>query len=133
MLPIATWLHLLWSIVQLLFRLALKRLLRIATSLCEIQRICYGTEKGAERTLQVEQSLQRSRSKVVARIRTTLNTMADDPGPYSSEQAARIAQTVEFAVEAICEDKSINVKLHDEYATLLEHKTYLFRIALSRP
>lgn len=123
---IAAWFAWLCSLIRLLFRTICKRFLRTTTSLCELQRICYATEPGAERTLRIEHSLRTSRSRVIARIRDALGAMADAPGKFSSENALPVAQTVEFAVEAICEDKQINTKLHDEYAAHLQHKTYFF-------
>ncbi|XP_063165742.1 ELMO domain-containing protein 2 isoform X1 [Candoia aspera] len=46
-----------------IFRFWLKWILRLVTGKCELQRICNGTRKNAERTLRIEYSLESSKYK----------------------------------------------------------------------
>ena len=61
-------------------------------------------------------------------IRNQLNDLALIAGKFSTENSYEVAQTVEFAIEVICDDKHIKPQLHSEYDDHLQHKTYrLFR------
>jgi len=91
----------------------LKIFLRKCTGLCELQRICYKTEKGAQRCINVEKSLNNSKSKVISKIRDKLDELVAN-GEFNSNNHRKVVSLVEYAVEAICVDKSIDVKTHAE-------------------
>ncbi|XP_077156350.1 ELMO domain-containing protein 2 isoform X4 [Paroedura picta] len=56
----------LWSyLYRHVFRFWIKWILRQLTGKCELQRICDGSKKSAERTLKIEHSLESSKSKVL--------------------------------------------------------------------
>ncbi|XP_060102708.1 ELMO domain-containing protein 2 [Heteronotia binoei] len=56
----------LWSyLYKHVFRFWIKWILRQLTGKCELQRICDGSKKSAERTLTIEHSLESSKSKVL--------------------------------------------------------------------
>lgn len=57
-----------WSVLQWYLRPIIKWFLRKTTSLCELQRICYGDPAGAKRTCNVEKSLMLSRTKDVQEV-----------------------------------------------------------------
>lgn len=84
------------------------------TGLCELQRICYSTEQGAKRCLRIEQSIQNSKSPVLAKINHKLTQLSADQGKFNCANKYESVQTVEYAVEAICRSKSIDCKIHEE-------------------
>ena len=91
----------------------LKILLRRCTGLCELQRICYKTEKGAQRSLEVEKSIYSSRRKVINRICEKLDDLANN-GRFNSSNTCEVVRLVEHAVEAICIEKDIKPGIHPE-------------------
>jgi hypothetical protein len=104
----------LWAWLWVYLRPVLKGVLRRTTGLCELQRVCYSTEKGAERALRVEHSLDMSKSRVVAKIRERLTLLADE-GRFNHENRQQVAHLVECAVEAICTEKQIKPDVHREF------------------
>lgn len=104
------------SIVSLFWRSFtpfLKTLLRKCTGLCELQRICYKTEKGAQRSLDVEKCIYASRRKVIIRIRQKLDELSQSRR-FNSSNTRAVVQLVEHAVEAICIEKKIKPSIHAE-------------------
>lgn len=91
----------------------LKTLLRKCTGLCELQRICYKTEKGAQRSLDVEKCIYSSRRKVIIRIRQKLDELSRS-GRFNSTNTRAVVQLVEHGVEAICIEKKIKPSIHAE-------------------
>ncbi|KAH7985416.1 hypothetical protein HPB49_026431 [Dermacentor silvarum] len=71
-------------------------ILRSLTRLCELQRICYGTERGCKRTRELEWSLQMSRTRP----------------PLHKELCAT---AVEYAVIGVTCVKKINTQVHREF------------------
>lgn len=106
-----------------------KGFLRRTTGLCELQRICYATRgSSSERSLQIEQSISLSRSTVVQRVKCRI--IYD---PKSEKKSGKQLDTlsneviddenllVNFAVEAICLEKNIKAKIHQEFVTGLKY------------
>lgn len=91
-----------------------KLITRKLTGLCELQRICYSTDQGAKRCLQIEQSIQSSKSPVLRKINQKLAQLSAEQGKFNCENKYESVQTVEYAVEGICKAKSINCKIHEE-------------------
>lgn len=91
-----------------------KFITRKLTGLCELQRICYATDQGAKRCLQIEQSIQNSKSPVLRKINQRLAQLSAEQGKFNCENKYESVQTVEYAVEGICKAKSINSKIHEE-------------------
>ncbi|XP_062836968.1 ELMO domain-containing protein 2 isoform X2 [Anolis carolinensis] len=75
-----------------IFRFWLKWILRQLTGKCELQRICDGSRRNAERTFRIEQSLEASKFKT---LQNALNVTEDE---------------VEKCVAHIIEEKKINIK-----------------------
>uniref|UniRef100_A0A8D0GRV0 ELMO domain containing 2 n=1 Tax=Sphenodon punctatus TaxID=8508 RepID=A0A8D0GRV0_SPHPU len=74
------------------FRFWLKWILRQITRKCELQRICEGSKKGAQRTLKIEHSLDSSKSKV---FKDAVRTGEDE---------------VEKCIAVIIKEKKINIQ-----------------------
>lgn len=122
---ISNWITYLWLT---LIRPCIKGFLRRTTGLCELQRICYATRgSSSERSLQIEQSLSLSRSIVIQRVK---NRFIFDANSAKNAKGNKVLdecdvddelQLVNFAVEAICLEKSINRKIHQEFVTGLRN------------
>ncbi|RWS28455.1 ELMO domain-containing protein 1-like protein [Leptotrombidium deliense] len=93
--------------------------LRRTTGLCELQRICYRHDKGAKRTLSVENSINLSRSKVIFKIREKLSSLSRTEGRFNSANKQEVAKLVEFAIEGICVEKTIKASVHQEFLVAL--------------
>ena len=91
-----------------------KLITRKLTGLCELQRICYSTEQGAKRCLQIERSIQNSKSPILRKINQKLAQLSAEQGKFNCTNKHESVQTVEHAVEGICRAKSINCKIHEE-------------------
>lgn len=107
-----------WSLVSrvavflyMQIRPAIKWVLRNLTRLCELQRICYGTERGCQRTRELEWSLQMSRTSAVRTIYDRLMQLADN-GRFSKELSG---SAVEYAVIGVAYVKKINTQVHREF------------------
>lgn len=107
-----------WSILNRIavflymqIRPTIKWILRNLTRLCELQRICYGTERGCQRTRELEWSLQMSRTPAVRTIYDRLMQLADD-GRFSKELSSN---AVEYAVMGVAYVKKINTQVHREF------------------
>lgn len=103
----------LWNLV---FVSLMKYFLRRCTGLCELQRIIYRTEKGAERCLNVEKYLNTSRSRPIISIRERFNQLSST-GKFTSENCKEIVVLIEHALEAICIEKEIKSSIHPEYVS----------------
>ncbi|XP_015789078.1 ELMO domain-containing protein 2 [Tetranychus urticae] len=110
--------HSVISLFSYYFTLILKILLRKCTGLCELQRICYKTEKGAQRSLEVEKCIYSSRRKVIRRICEKLDDLAKN-GRFNSNNTCEVVRLVEHAVEAICVEKDIKPSIHPEFVTAM--------------
>ncbi|KAF2346543.1 ELMO domain [Trinorchestia longiramus] len=85
-----------------------KWVLRRSTQLCELQRICYATLPGAERSSAVEFSLEHSRNAEIQKCCSYLSAKAKD-------QHIRPDVTY-YAVYAVVRVKEINTKLHPMFS-----------------
>lgn len=92
-------------------RPAIKWVMRSVTHLCELQRICYGTQSGCRRTRELEFSLQMSRTPAIRAICERLTQMADE-GRFTKESSSN---AVEYAVMGITYIKKINPRIHGEF------------------
>lgn len=108
-------------------RPVVKGFLRRTTGLCELQRICYSTH-GANRCIQVQSSISFSRSPVIRKVRHRL--IIHPPGSKTQQAeseveertestAAEEAQLIEYAVEAICQEKQIKLPIHEQFVSSL--------------
>ena len=102
-------LSLLWFYLKPLVKIGLRK----CTGLCELQRICYKTEKGAQRSLEVEKCVYSSKCQIVKIIRNQLDDVAKN-GRFNSNNTREVVQLVENAVESICIEKEINPSNHPE-------------------
>lgn len=102
------------AFLLLIYYSFIKFLTRRLTGLCELQRICYSTDKGAKRTLQIEKSIQNSKSPIIGKINEKLGQLSEQQGKFNCENKYEVTQLVEYAVEGICNAKSINPKHHEE-------------------
>lgn len=99
------------SIFYIYIRPLLKWLLRIFTRLCELQRICYGTEDGSARVKGIEKSLERSRCPGIVAIRKTLD---NDVKQAMSEKQFR--HTIVYkATTTVMAVKKINSSAHPDF------------------
>ncbi|XP_071445021.1 ELMO domain-containing protein 2 [Hetaerina americana] len=104
-------LQLAWSYIYWYLRPILKWFLRRSTKLCELQRICYGVPRGAQRTLDVEYSLANSRSADIKRLISDLNRFSES-GRLKGETAKNI---VNYAVFTVSKVKVIDLYIHEQF------------------
>lgn len=127
--PIASVAHWIYFKVYIFLRCGLKGFLRRCTGLCELQRLCYGDNLGARRTLAVgkknifhclgmhyltsflvlEKSITLSRSSILQNINSELGKLA------IGNELEQNWQLVEKAIEAICVVKGIDCKIHEDF------------------
>ncbi|XP_044727069.1 ELMO domain-containing protein 2 [Chrysoperla carnea] len=100
-----------WSWTYNYIRLLVKWFLRKTTGLCELQRICYGEEIGAPRTLGVEKSLHLSRNTSIQSLITYLNSM--------SEQCRIVGEMekeiLKHSILTVLQAKKINPTIHNRF------------------
>lgn len=105
----------LWHVLQWYVRPLIKWFLRKTTSLCELQRICYGDKAGAPRTCNVEKSLTLSRTPEVQDVIKYLDRIA-------GQRMFRLRNSREVldpAIGVIVRVKKINPKLHTPFIVSL--------------
>lgn len=90
-----------------------KWFLRKFTRLCELQRICYGTEEGAPRTIGVEYSLRMSRQPRINQIMVTINTKLEK---IENDHMHKLVSTF---LEVVLETKLISNRSHPDFGYLL--------------
>ncbi|OQR77654.1 ELMO domain-containing protein 1-like [Tropilaelaps mercedesae] len=95
------------------FRPWVKGFMRRLTNLCEVQRICYGTTNGCERTIRIERSLEQSRQ--LQHVYKTLVGIAER-GRYTE---ANSVNALEIAVSGIAIIKQIKPTIHREFVRSL--------------
>lgn len=93
----------------------IKWFLRRFTRLCELQRICYGYEKGACRKKAIEQSLDLSRTPRIKALIGTLN----DSIKHRIVSSEFHDELVPHAVTQILTIKRIKPKIHPDFGKLL--------------
>lgn len=96
------------------FRPILKWFLRKFTRLCELQRICYGGEEGAPRTLGIEYSLRMSKQPRIKKIITTLGTK------LHMMDTDELRLLVVSCLDIIIETKKINSRSHPDLGYTLK-------------
>lgn len=109
--------HFIKKIIGFLFLIycsLIKFITRKLTGLCELQRICYSTDQGARRCLQIEKSIENSKSPILFKINQKLTHLSTEQGKFNCKNKYEIVQLVEYAVEGICRAKLINSKIHEE-------------------
>ncbi|XP_028966757.1 ELMO domain-containing protein 2 [Galendromus occidentalis] len=106
-------LYMMFTSVNTFFHSFCKGFLRRLTNLCELQRICYGTTKGYERTIRIENSLKKS--KQLARVWTSLIRIPEK-GRYTESNSAH---TLEAAVTGITLLKQVKPTYHREFVRSL--------------
>lgn len=86
--------------------------MRRATRLCELQRICYGTVRGAERHKNVERSLELSRTPDIIMLLTILNNeiQSDYVGDDQFDNSV-----VPQAVHMVLRVKQIKINVHPDF------------------
>lgn len=104
-----------WSILYLYARPLIKWFLRRFTRLCELQRICYGSDVGAARHKGIEESLTLSRQKP---IKLVLQSLDDHVNLRSSVHVFR-TELVPDAVITVAHCKQIKAKIHPDFAKML--------------
>eukprot|EP00095_Tigriopus_kingsejongensis_P005842 maker-scaffold697_size109876-snap-gene-0.20 protein:Tk05842 transcript:maker-scaffold697_size109876-snap-gene-0.20-mRNA-1 annotation:"elmo domain-containing protein 1" len=105
-----------WTWIYGYWRPILKGFLRLATRLCELQRVCYGQARGAPRTGAVEMALGQSRDAVVARVLVALDRQLA-LGAFVGDRRERLVLTA--AVEDIMGTKRIKRQLHPQFEVSL--------------
>lgn len=93
----------------------IKWFLRRFTRLCELQRICYGYEKGACRKKAIEQSLDLSRTP---RIKTLVGRLNDGIKEHNESKHLN-DELIPYAVTTIMTIKRIKPKIHPDFHKLL--------------
>lgn len=106
-----------WSIFYVYARPLIKWFLRRFTRLCELQRICYGSDVGAVRHKGIEQSLTLSRQKP---IKLVLQSLDDHVNMRSSVHVFR-TELVPDAVITVAHCKQIKAKIHPDFAKMLSN------------
>lgn len=106
-----------WSIFYVYARPLIKWFLRRFTRLCELQRICYGSDVGAVRHKGIEESLTLSRQKP---IKLVLQSLDDHVNMRSSVHVFR-TELVPDAVITVAHCKQIKAKIHPDFAKMLSN------------
>lgn len=102
------------NVLYLYLRPFIKWFLHRFTRLCELQRICYGHEAGAQRAKGVEMSLNLSRRPAIIYMVKNLNNVVQD---NVSEQTFK-ERVVYAAVTNVVSCKKINTKIHPDFVPL---------------
>lgn len=98
-----SWLY--WT-----FRSLTKVLLRKITKLCELQRICYSTLPGAERSSQVEYSLQHSKQESIQNMMKSLNELS-----AKRKLRENLSDALNQSVLLVINCKTINPRVHVQF------------------
>lgn len=105
-----------WSLLQWYMRPFIKWFLRKTTRLCELQRICYGEEKGAARSIKVETSLTLSRTHEVKEVISYLDAVILERRIFTTN----LDDVLKQAVSIIMKVKQINIKYHSRFSLSLQ-------------
>ncbi|KAG8033971.1 hypothetical protein G9C98_008452 [Cotesia typhae] len=101
-----------WSLVCWYLRPIIKWFLRQTTSMCELQRICYGEPSGAKRTLGVESSLYQSRNPEIKALVLGLDELTERRGFNAKTERKVLEDTIRTVLLA----KKINPVAHPDFA-----------------
>ncbi|XP_071538440.1 ELMO domain-containing protein 2 isoform X2 [Panulirus ornatus] len=100
-----------WSTLYWWMRPLIKWVLRRTTRLCELQRICYGEYKGAQRTCGVEFSLKHSRTPAIQKCVKYMDGKC--------QECTLSHDLIYYAVFAIVRIKNIDTKIHKRFTDTL--------------
>ena len=100
-----------------LIRPLVKWFLHKFTSLCELQRACYGSPIGAARTKKVEMSLDLSKKPQIKKMITALDDLMKSPTNVNDLHLRRDIQIK--AVNTVLSVKKINPKVHVDFPKAL--------------
>lgn len=103
-----------FSLIYAYARPFIKWFLRRFTRLCELQRICYGSESGASRKKGVEQSLTLSRQASIKTLIEKLNSSIDNKTSHEFHE-----QLIPYAISIILKTKQIKPKVHPDFSPAL--------------
>lgn len=104
-----------FSLIYAYARPFIKWFLRRFTRLCELQRICYGSENGAPRKKGVEQSMALSRQASIKTLIEKLNNSIENK--VSAHEFHE--QIIPYAISVILTTKQIKPKVHPDFAPAL--------------
>lgn len=104
-----------FSLFYVYARPIIKWFLRRFTRLCELQRICYGSENGSKRKKEVEQSLSLSRKPKIKELIGRLDDSIENNITVVEFQA----QLVPHVVTTILKVKRVKPKIHPDFGPTL--------------
>lgn len=104
-----------FSLIYAYARPIIKWFLRRFTRLCELQRICYGSESGAPRKKGVEQCLALSRQASIKILIEKLNDSIDNK--VSAHEFHD--HVIPYAISIILTTKQIKTKVHPDFSPAL--------------
>lgn len=104
-----------FSLFYVYARPIIKWFLRRFTRLCELQRICYGSENGSKRKKEVEQSLSLSRKPKIKELIGRLDASIENNITVVEFQA----QLVPHVVTTILKVKRVKPKIHPDFGPTL--------------
>ncbi|XP_063847540.1 ELMO domain-containing protein 2-like [Scylla paramamosain] len=102
---------LVWVTVYWWVRPMVKWLLRRTTGLCELQRVCYGEQRGAQRTQGVEFSLEHSRTPEIQKCMKYIDGKC--------QERTLNQELIYYVVFAIVKIKKINTQAHKGFSDVL--------------
>lgn len=105
----------LFSLFYAYTRPFIKWFLRHFTRLCELQRICYGSESGSKRKKDVEASLELSRTPQIKQVVSTLNDSVASKISIAKFQD----QLIPYAVSIVLNVKKVKPKIHPDFGPSL--------------
>lgn len=128
--------HNIFSIFYIYARPLIKWFLRHLTRLCELQRICYGSEFGSARNKGVEDSLALSRQP---QIKLLLNTFDKHVSSETTNEEIH-CEFVPYAIGTVLKVKQIKPQIHPDFApifancieTILGYRRLYARVELTR-
>lgn len=100
-----------WVTVYWWVRPVVKWLLRRTTGLCELQRVCYGEQRGAQRTQGVEFSLEHSRTPEIQKCMKYIDGKC--------QERTLNQELIYYVVFAIVKIKKINTQAHKGFSDVL--------------
>lgn len=104
-----------FSLLYAYARPIIKWFLRRFTRLCELQRICYGSENGSKRKKEVEQSLSLSRKPKIKELISQLDNSITNKITVADFQN----QLVPHVVTTILKVKRVKPKIHPDFGPTL--------------
>lgn len=103
------------SFIYAYTRPIIKWFLRKFTRLCELQRICYGSERGAKRIKGIEDSLDQSR---LPEIQLMVQNLNDHINLEKGEAILR-QELIPKAIQIVIDVKQIKINCHPKFSSML--------------